>query len=45
MAKKITKDMTIGEIITINPNMAGVLMAGGIPFAPPAPSPQPIRGL
>ena len=30
MAKKITRDMTIGEIITINPNMAGVLMAGGM---------------
>ena len=30
MSKKITKDMTIGEIITINPNMAGVLMAGGM---------------
>lgn len=30
MAKKITKEMTIGEIITINPNMAGVLMAGGM---------------
>lgn len=30
MAKKITKDMTIGEIISINPNMAGVLMAGGM---------------
>ena len=30
MAQKITKDMTIGEILTINPNMGGVLMAGGM---------------
>ena len=30
MEKKITKDMTIGEILMINPNMAGVLMAGGM---------------
>ena len=28
MDKKITKDMIIGEILQINPNMAGVLMAG-----------------
>lgn len=27
---KITKDMTIGEILRLNPNMAGVLMAGGM---------------
>ena len=26
----ITKDMTIGEILAINPDMAGVLMAGGM---------------
>ena len=30
MAVKITKDMTIGEILNINANMAGVLMAGGM---------------
>ncbi len=30
MEKKITKDMTIGEIIRLNPNLAGVLMAGGM---------------
>lgn len=30
MAKKITKDMTIGEILMVNPNMAGVLMSGGM---------------
>ncbi len=30
MAAKITKDMTIGEILMVNPNMAGVLMAGGM---------------
>ena len=30
MAVKITKDMTIGEILKINQNMAGVLMAGGM---------------
>ncbi len=30
MSKKITKDMTIGEILQIDPNMAGVLMAGGM---------------
>ncbi len=30
MAVKITKDMTIGEILQINQNMAGVLMAGGM---------------
>lgn len=30
MATKITKDMTIGEILRINENMAGVLMAGGM---------------
>ena len=30
MATKITKDMTIGEILRINPNMGGVLMAGGM---------------
>lgn len=30
MADKITKDMTIGEILNVNPNMAGVLMAGGM---------------
>ena len=26
----ITKDMTIGEIIRLNQNLAGVLMAGGM---------------
>ena len=30
MAGKITKDMTIGEILHINSNLAGVLMAGGM---------------
>lgn len=30
MSKKINKDMTIGEIISINPNLAGVLMGGGM---------------
>ena len=30
MAVKSTKDMTIGEILKINQNMAGVLMAGGM---------------
>ena len=30
MAVKITKDMTIGEILKIKQNMAGVLMAGGM---------------
>ena len=30
MAAKVTKDMTIGEILRVNPNMAGVLMAGGM---------------
>ena len=30
MANKITKDMTIGEILRVDPNMAGVLMAGGM---------------
>jgi len=30
MDKKITKDMTIGDILRVNPNMAGVLMAGGM---------------
>ncbi len=30
MAAKITKDMTIGEILNINMNLAGVLMAGGM---------------
>ena len=27
---KITKDMTIGEILRINPNLGGVLMGGGM---------------
>ena len=26
----ITKDMTIGEVIRLNTNLAGVLMAGGM---------------
>ena len=30
MAGKITKDMTLGEILHINSNLAGVLMAGGM---------------
>ena len=30
MEKRITKDMLIGEILQLNPNMAGVLMAGGM---------------
>lgn len=30
MAGKITKDTTIGEILRINPQLAGVLMAGGM---------------
>ena len=30
MAAKITKDNTIGEILQINPQLAGVLMAGGM---------------
>ena len=30
MTAKITKDMTIGEILNINMNLAGVLMAGGM---------------
>ena len=30
MEKKITKNMTIGEILMVDPNMAGVLMAGGM---------------
>ncbi len=30
MEKRITKEMTIGEILRIDPNMAGVLMAGGM---------------
>ena len=30
MAAKITKDTTIGEILQINPQLAGVLMAGGM---------------
>lgn len=30
MAAKITKDTTIGEILRINPQLAGVLMAGGM---------------
>ena len=29
MAQKITKDMTIGEIIAVNPNMAGCPSAQG----------------
>ncbi len=39
MANKITKDMTIGEIIALNPNMAGVLMGGGM-FCVGCPSSQ-----
>ena len=39
MAKKITKDMTIGEIIRMNANMAGVLMGGGM-FCVGCPSSQ-----
>ena len=27
---KVTKDMTIGEILTLHPKMAQVLMAGGM---------------
>ena len=30
MAQKISKDMTIGEILAVDENMAGVLMAGGM---------------
>ena len=30
MATKITKDMTIAEILNVNANLAGVLMAGGM---------------
>ena len=30
MEKKITKDMLIGEILHLDPNMAGVLMNGGM---------------
>jgi hybrid cluster-associated redox disulfide protein len=30
MATKITKDMTIGEILQINQGLAPVLMAGGM---------------
>ena len=30
MDKKITKDMTIGEIINTDERLAGVLMAGGM---------------
>ncbi len=30
MPEKITKDMTIGEILDINPDLASVLMAGGM---------------
>lgn len=30
MAEKITKDMTIGEILQINQGLAPVLMAGGM---------------
>ena len=30
MEKKITKDMIISEILNINPNMANVLMSGGM---------------
>jgi len=30
MATKITKDMTIGEILQVDGNLAGVLMAGGM---------------
>ena len=30
MAQKITKDMTIGEILNINYDLAGVLMSGGM---------------
>ena len=30
MADRITKDMTIGEILNVNPNMAGVLMSSGM---------------
>ncbi len=39
MDDKITKDMTIGEILDIDPNMAGVLMAGGM-FCVGCPSSQ-----
>ena len=28
--KRITKDMTIGEILRVDPNMANVLMSGGM---------------
>ncbi len=27
---RITKDMTIGEILRVDPNLAGVLMGGGM---------------
>lgn len=30
MAVEITKDMTIGEILNVNQNLAAVLMAGGM---------------
>lgn len=30
MEKKITKDLIISDILAINPNMANVLMAGGM---------------
>ena len=30
MENKVTKDMIIGEILQMNPNMANVLMSGGM---------------
>ena len=30
MAAVITKETTIGEVLQINPNLAGVLMSGGM---------------
>lgn len=39
MAAKVNKSMTIGEILKMNPNMAGVLVSGGM-FCVGCPSSQ-----
>lgn len=39
MAKKVTKDMLIGEIITLDPGNAAILMANGM-HCPGCPSAQ-----
>lgn len=39
MTKEITKDMLIGEMLTVDPGIAAILMAGGM-HCPGCPSAQ-----